>query len=86
MATLTVSLPDDLLNAARRKLLADRDTRSVEEFVLSALHGLADEDVPLDQALEAKALEALDSPLLDGHTIDWDAKLVAVNARRAGRQ
>jgi hypothetical protein len=73
MATLTLNVPDDILDEARARL--GDSSESVEEFLLSAIEALASEGKPIDAATEAKIREGLDSPRKRADEIDWDAKL-----------
>ena len=79
MATVTVSLPDDVLARLKAKLAPHGYT--VEQFVSSSLSGFADagECIPAD--LEVKLLQALDSPLLEPSEIDWNAKAERLRRR-----
>ena len=74
MATVTLNVPDEILDEARARL-GDASPESVEEFLLSALEALAAEGKPIDALTEAKIREGLNSPRKRADEIDWDAKL-----------
>ena len=62
MATLTVSLPDEVVARLREKL--EPHGYSVEEFATSSLSGFADMGEFISNELETQLLQALSSPLL----------------------
>lgn len=73
MVTVTVSLPDHVI--ARLKAKLEPHGYTVEQFASSSLSGFAAAGEPVTPELEAKLLDALDSPLLHADQIDWEAKV-----------
>ena len=80
MATVTVSLPDDVV--ARLKAKLEPHGYTLEQFASSSLAGFADAGELIPRALEAKLLQALDAPLLDADQIDWAAKVRRIEELR----
>ena len=78
MATFTVSLPDDVATRLKDKLAAHGYT--VEAFASDSLRSFADAGELIAPELEAKLLAALDTPLLEAHQVDWDAKVRRLQA------
>jgi hypothetical protein len=73
MATFTVSLPDDVVGRLKDKLAPHGYT--IEGFASDSLRGFADAGELIAPDLEAKLIQALDTPLLDAGQIDWEAKV-----------
>lgn len=80
MATLNVSLPDDVI--ARLKEQLEPHGYTVEQFATSSLASFADAGQLITPELEAKLLAALDMPLLDAQEVDFDAKVRRLEATR----
>jgi hypothetical protein len=78
MATLNVSLPDDVF--ARLKAKLEPHGCTVEQFAASSLSGFADTGELVSPALEAKLLDARRTPRLEPTQIDWDAKIARLRA------
>jgi hypothetical protein len=78
MTTLNVSLPDDVM--ARLKAKLEPHGCTVEQFAASSLSGFADAGEVVSPELEARLLAALNTPLLEANQVDWDAKVVRLQA------
>ena len=78
MATVTVSVPDDVIARLRAKLA--RHGYSVEDFASASLQSFADAGEVITPELEAKLLHALDTPLLEAGQVDWEAKVRRLRA------
>lgn len=78
MSTVIVSLPDEVLARLKEKL--EPHGYTVEQFASLSLAGFADAGELIAPELEAKLLDALDSPLADAGSIDWDAKVRRLQA------
>ena len=72
MASLTLSIPDDLLERAKARL-GNNGESEVEEYLLSALEAIALDGTPIDKETESKLLEGLASPLEEMTESDWQA-------------
>ena len=86
MATVTISVSDELLREARERLGGNHE--DVEAFLRSALHDLADDkpvgpdtDAPLDPATATALIEVLNSPLVDLPDGYWQETVIQLEAR-----
>jgi len=70
MATLTLSVPDDLLRRVKSTLTRSGNA-NIKEYLLSVMEAMTMEGEPIDKETEAKLLEGLDSPLLKMTEADW---------------
>jgi hypothetical protein len=81
MATVTISVPDEVLKAAK-----DHVGRSgygtVEECLVNFVHSLTQDGEPIDEETEAALLEGLESPLEEMTDKDWQAKLRQYDERQ----
>ena len=84
MATVTLSVPRELLRRASARLARD-GREGVQEFLLSALESLALEGQPIDSETEAKLLEGLKTPLIEPDEAHLQAKLRRYDARHRKR-
>lgn len=78
MATLTISLSDDLIARANAQAVS-AGCESLDEYFSNLI--LADLPVPLDPALEAELLAGLNSPGQVMTPADWDEHLQALIAK-----
>jgi hypothetical protein len=81
MATVMLSVPDELLRRARKRL-GSKDRRGINGYLRGALEALAMEGEPLDPDTEAKLLEGLDSPLRKMTDSDWQSLLKRASRAR----
>ena len=72
MATLTLSVPDDLMRRAKARL-GKKGKADIKEYLLQVLEALTMDGMPIDAETEAKLLEGLDSPLVRMTKADWDS-------------
>jgi hypothetical protein len=87
MATLTLTVPDDLLRRAKARLDKHGNSdKDVQEYLLSVLESLTTEGEPIDADTEAKLLEGLKSPAREMTEADWATKLDRYDARHRKRK
>jgi hypothetical protein len=72
MATVTLSIPDGLINQVVARL-GSKGRDDFEEFVLCLLQSFAMEGTPIDAETERKLIEGLESPSSEMTEADWDA-------------
>ena len=80
MTMLTISLPDDVKALAEAE--AARSGRSLDEYLARLI--LAHADQPIDPALEAELLKALDAPGREYFPATWASKKQRFEERHAG--
>ena len=81
MATVTISVPDDVLQAAKQRV-GQRGKGTLEECLVNFVRALTLEGEPLDAETEAALLEGLESPLEEMTDVDWENKLRRYEARQ----
>ena len=69
--TSTISIPEDIKQLAEARA-ASQGFSGANEYVQSLI--LADAAEPIDAALEAHLLRALEEPAIEMTAADWDAK------------
>ena len=67
MATLTVSVPDDVLRDAEANMAREH----LEDLLVRTVRAVATGGLPVDPETEAALLEGLDSPLEEMTDADW---------------
>ena len=85
MATLTLSVPDDLLQRAMARLNG-KGKADLKQYLLSVLDALTMEGEPIDKQTEAKLLQGLQSRPRELSDADWQAKLQRYDARHRKRK
>jgi hypothetical protein len=84
MATVNLSIPTDLMRAARAKLAGGE--AHVKAYLLSSLQSLADDDQPLDRETIRALVEGAASPKIAGTDAYWAAKARAYRKRNGSRK
>jgi hypothetical protein len=85
MATLTLSIPDDVLRRAMANMNC-RDEADLHDILLRLVEARATDGAPIDKELKAKLLEGLSSPLLEVTEDYWQAKVQQYDARHRKRK
>jgi hypothetical protein len=80
MATVNLSIPADLMKAARSKLGGGGQTH-VKQYLLSSLQSLADDRMRLDREGIRALVEGAQSPQISGGDAYWAAKVRAYKKR-----
>jgi hypothetical protein len=84
MATVTLSVPSELLRRASARLGKNRG--DVQDFLLRSLQALSMEGQPVDAKTTAKLIEGIESPLLKPDAAHWRAKLKRYDDRQGKRR
>lgn len=73
MASVTLSIPADLMHAARSKL--GRGGAKVRSYLISSLHALADDCEPLDKRTREALIAGARSGSVPTDDVYWDRKI-----------